>query len=235
MTLIERTQSIEEKEVERLAELIGNETDCRVGASDIKAAFVPPRIEEIEGEEPPFLPTPSNILAFVTHDYKPRKTNYDLEMKNWIPGIKGGGWPAAENPKIEIWNAFGITAVRYLDSSWYRIGADKRPQTEMCLKGVEPHFVFTHDRDSEGAFVRLTETIWAIAMLPESVLNKALEERHFFLMSYPKEEGKLTIASITRGTFQTFVEDGGSSSVVMDKYKRGELEPDTPVVLFQHG
>ena len=233
MTPIERDQPIKEKKAEALAELIGQRTTYSPGARDVEAAFIPPKIEKRVEEIPSFLNrVPFNILAIVTHEYKPKGTTSSFQMMNWIPGFEGGGWPTSDNLDAKIWSAFGISAVRFLDLAWVRGDRDEGPKTTLDLRELELPFVFGYNRGSREGYERLKETIWAIAMLPEPILSEALDRRHFLLISHSEVEQRSVIASITGGTLQISVED---LYPVIGKYKRGEIESDTPVVLFRHG
>lgn len=195
---------------------------------DVSDAFRPPEInwdvkeEIIYGHERP-------ILAIVTHD------SHGTNMMDWIPQVEKTPKAAEQN----IMNVFEIAEIKnfqYLRGIRGALHRDPVLPTKMKLHDIEGEWIFEgYDRRNNSSFNSLRKTLWAIAMLPKSVIEKALERKHFLLISVQMGNGGddagLTIAKVTKGLRRILVEDFWYN---IDGYKEGEIEKDTPVVLFRH-
>lgn len=196
-------------------------------ADDVSDAFRPPEInwdvkeEIIYGHE-------RLILAIVTHD------SHGANMMGWIPQIE-------KTPKVPdrtILATFGIEKIenfQHLKGISGILHRDPVPSTKMRLHDIEGEWVFEgYNRRNSSSFNSLRETLWAIAMLPKSVINEAFKNPSFLLVS--ENVGRVEkkgITKISRGLNCILVEnlsDTPHSAV----FEEGKIEKNTPVVLFRY-
>lgn len=175
-------------------------------------------------------------LAIVTHRWNMH--NPEARMMNWIPRMEKS--PPYDTPARHILSTFGIVELDNFEYLGSRVWVRKPiPATVMSLSGNK--WIFEgYYRESQKSFSRLRETIWAIAMLPKSVVEEALNERHFLLVSEMiKEaegngEGQITaMAAITKGFDRVLVEDFSGGAAIKN-YQEGYLERETPVVVLRY-
>lgn len=176
------------------------------------------------------------VLAIVTHGLQ---VEPEQRMMYWIPLTNKN--PRAGTPENEILRAFGIYSLENFRRT--RVGpllpAEDQTRMSFYHRSVNEEWMFYgYDRNLSSDFEDLRETLWVIAMLPDSVIKEALERKHFLLVSKQidrdgedSEESKLTIASVTKGLNKILVENFQYKT---DAYQRGEIEENTPVALFYH-
>lgn len=169
----------------------------------VQAAFQLPKVDlenlgEVKVEGYPSFP----VLAIVTHEFKISDPGH-RRMMDWIPQAKlaiGG-----RGSDGEILEAFGVARLENFEYLGGKFHLGSIPPTRMRLEeNLGEEWIFEgYDRRDEKSFSHLKETLWAVAMLPCWVLEKALDKRHFLLMSEKIGNGegvkKRNIASITRG------------------------------------
>lgn len=227
------TELIRDIGAEELAEYISKRTGANVRGGLVQEAFKPPTVEQVVGEVE-ILGLPRQVLAIVTHELKvidPEK----YRMMDWIPEVRQN--PGYRNSEAQkILKAFGIAHLENFTRG--NLLFPQRAPTKMYFSGIGGEWIFEkgylHFSDTFG---RLKKTLWAIAMLPKPVLEEALKKRHFLLVSEQIKdpsyvgEPKPTIASITKGLREVLVED---FSYNIGDYKKGQIETDTPVVVFHY-
>lgn len=224
---------IEELGAEELADYITKKTGVDIRGGMVWEAFKlkPPKAEQDVGEVE-ILGLPRSVLAIVTHEFK--ADSPEKRMMNWIPEVKQN--PGYRNPEAtKILEAFGINHLENFTRG--NLLFPQRAPTKMSFSGIGGTWVFEKGYLYwNDTFGRLRETLWSIAMLPKPVLEEAFKKRHFLLVSEQmgRSEGDgegLTIASVTKGLREILVEDFSYNT---DGYKKGEIEADTPVVLFRY-
>jgi len=178
-------------------------------------------------------------LAIVTHEWDIR--NPKARMMNWIPEVKKS--PPYDTSERNLLTAFGIFGLSDFENLGGKLMV-RKPIPEAAMILLDHRWIFEgYDRQSGGSFSRLRESLWAIAMLPKSVVENALNKGHFLLINEEVEkdaedqEGKImAIAAITKGFDRILVEDFFEAGWAKQRYQENTLdsERETPVIVMRY-